>query len=156
MPTVVKGRQCYTINVDKIKNRPKFGKGRLEGLVLLIDFNDEMSSGNEKDLEREIGMDFINALSVRPGLLMDEKSKPDVEILIKTLEPTLMFGSGQYILSAVKQMETSEDFDKLTLAQKKCVDKETFDSCSLNTLDQEAQEYCGCVPFKLLSGSLKV
>ena len=70
----------------------------------------------------------------------------DVKIHINTIKPFTSHGGGQYIVTSVKQMTTTKDFDNFSEDVKKCQNKESTEECSNRKLMEATMNHCGCDP----------
>ena len=73
---------------------------------------------------------------------------PLVGVNIGTLAPFLAFGSGNYILTVVKQMSATEGFLSMS-KEKRESEKEKFEACQKRLFKERIQK-CGCTPQSLV------
>ena len=69
-----------------------------------------------------------------------------IKLHINTVKPYTGYGSGQYIISSVKQMSTTSDFLNFPEAVKKCQVKETIEECANRKILKAAGKKCKCLP----------
>ena len=101
---------------------PKVNEGRENGLKLIIDVNSERET------------------------LLTLSRKDSLKIHINTIKPFTAYGGGQYIVTSVKEMTTTADFDILSEEVKRCQNEETIEECSNRKLMTGAAKQCGCLP----------
>ena len=69
-----------------------------------------------------------------------------IKLNINTIKPYTGHGGGQYVVTSVKQMSSTPDFDNFPENVKKCQDKENIEECSNRKLLIGAANQCGCLP----------
>ena len=81
-----------------------------------------------------------------------------IKIHVNTLKPYTGYGPGRYIISSVKQMSTTDDFNSFPEDVKHCQNKETIEECSQRKIMEGAVKHCGCLPgfVNILQNALKV
>ena len=164
---IFQGQLCYSLNMGKLKT-PKINSGRKNSLKIIIDSNKERAS-IRKNLERQTTKKAVETLytttsseqrsfqtvySVNqeptlenlPSLEAGNATDNDIRIHINNVKPFTDYGGGQYIVTSVKQMTTTSDFDKFPENIKNCQNTETTEECSHKKLMVGAAEKCGCLP----------
>ena len=119
---IFEGHLCYTLRMDKFET-PKLNAGRKNGLKLIIDTNVDRESIRKK-----------------------ADSEVAIRLHINTVKPFTDSGGGQYIVTSVKQMSTTSDFDNFHENVKRCQNKETTEECARKKLIPAAAKQCGCLP----------
>ena len=79
-------------------------------------------------------------------------SANDIFIHVDTLEPYGLSGPGRYVMTDVKKIVTSVDFDGLPTSVKKCQNQEHGRTCSMKKLIDGALEECKCLPAEIFQG----
>ena len=64
-------------------------------------------------------------------------------------EPLTFYGEGSYALSAVKEIDGTEEFLRLDEGVKNCQSRETFQDCQAREYVRKGLARCGCVPFQI-------
>ena len=52
-------------------------------------------------------------------------------------------------MTAVKEIQATEEFLGLDIKTRKCQTKETFEDCTTRTYLDQLEQKCGCVPYNL-------
>ena len=65
--------------------------------------------------------------------------------------PIILYGTGSYAISDVKEVKVTEDFLGLQTNIRKCQNKERFEACTTNQFFNEALRLCKCVPYRLIN-----
>ena len=120
---IFEGQICYSFNLTQFQES-KVNKGRENALKLIVDVNSERDS------------------LLTPPRPIDDS----IKIHINTIKSFTAYGGGQYVITSVKQMSSSKDFNKFPDDMKKCQNKETIEECSNRKLIVEGVEQCGCLP----------
>ena len=84
--------------------------------------------------------------------LLTPEDNDSIKVHVNTIKPFIAYGGGQYIITSVKQMSTSSDFDNLPQDVKKCQKTEQIEECSNKEFRQlvvQAAQQCGCLPVVL-------
>ena len=89
---------------------------------------------------------IIDVNSDREFLLTSTSIEDLLKIHINTINPFTGYGKGHYIITHVKQMSTTKDFDNFPEDVKKCQNKETVEECSHRKLMENTAKKCGCLP----------
>ena len=116
---IFEGQICYSFNLTQFQES-KVNKGRENALKLIVDVNSERES-----------------LLIPPRPIDDP-----IKIHINTIKSFTAYGGGQYVITSVKQMSSSKDFDNFPDDMKKCQNKETIEECSNRKLIVEGVEQC--------------
>ena len=136
LPTILEGQLCYKVAVNETS-----GQGKKNELMLLLDYNDDLSIQT-----------FPNKAVGARGSMKNLNFGKSVEIMqvvgakvhINTLAPYTGFGGGIYKMTGVKKMSATKDFLKLPLKNRKC-EAESYDDCRTRGLLEE----CACVPWEV-------
>ena len=140
-PTSLDGQLCYKLQVNKTTK----GSDNREGLLLILDMNEDMSfpfgSSNNS-----IGNTDHNKFSSN---LMTGDNENSAKIHIKTLSGFKSFGPGSYRMTSVKKLKGTKDFLGMSQVDRKC-SLEDFEDCRRKALFEK----CKCVPWEL--GSVQV
>ena len=136
IPTPLDGQLCYKLQVNKTTK----GSDNREGLLLILDMNEDMSfpfgSSNNS-----IGNTDHNKFSSN---LMTGDNENSAKIHIKTLSGFKSFGPGSYRMTSVKKLKGTKDFLGMSQVDRKC-SLEDFEDCRRKALF----EACKCVPWEL-------
>ena len=65
------------------------------------------------------------------------------------LAPLILSDEGNYALSAVKEIEVTDDFLGLKLSKRKCQNDEKYEDCTTRKYLQKIQSHCQCIPYQL-------
>ena len=98
LPTILEGQLCYKLTVNDTS-----GQGKRNELMLLLDYNDDLSLHvipNQEQRER-LSREKMNFDRAKKRI-----EREDAKIQINTLSPYFDFGGGSYQLSDVKRMTT--------------------------------------------------
>ena len=135
-PTSLDGQLCYKLQVNKTTK----GSDNREGLLLILDMNEDMSfpfgSSNNS-----IGNTDHNKFSSN---LMTGDNENSAKIHIKTLSGFKSFGPGSYRMTSVKKLKGTKDFLSMSKVDIKC-SLEDFEDCRRKALFEK----CKCVPWEL-------
>ena len=117
------------------------GQGKKNELLLLLDYQDELSlqvSSKQEEEQKDKRMENMDTV----GSLNTEAAK----VHIDTLSPFIGFGGGIYQMTVVKRMTAKEDFLDMPLKERNCV-VEPYENCRTRKLLEE----CKCVPAEILA-----
>ena len=136
VPTILEGQLCYKLTLNK-----KSKRGKKNGLMLLLDYNEERSmrihSNTTADVRSSNGeLNFDTTVRSIQG--------SSAKVQINTLSPYINFGGGIFIMSDVKRMTAKEDFLKMVLKDRNCK-IELYEDCKTRKL----LEKCNCVPWEV-------
>ena len=137
VPTSLDGQLCYKIQV----NRTTKGSENREGLVLILDMNEDMSLPVDSPNNTMNKEDDPSYFSMN---LMANTNQKSAKIHIKTLSSFKAFGSGSYKMTSVKKLKGTSDFLAMPDEYKKC-NLEEYEECRRRSLF----ENCQCVPWEL-------
>ena len=137
-PDILEGQLCYTL-----KLKESGGKGKKNGLILLLDLNKGRSIHITRDLSFQKQVVVGNKMEMN---LDTESSWGDVsaKIQINTMSPHVTYGQGSFKMTSVKRMTATEGFFSLNSNVRNC-EVETFDECRTRNL----LSTCKCVPWDL-------
>ena len=135
-PTSFEGQLCYKLGV----NRTSKGSENREGLLLILDMNEDLFVPIESPNNKERKNDPIN-FSMN---LMSSPSQKSAKIHIKTLSSFTAFGSGSYKMTSVKKLKGEKDFLAMSAEDTRC-SLEDFEECRRRSLFEK----CQCVPWEL-------
>ena len=132
IPTVLEGQLCYEIKLNDTS-----GQGKGFELMLLLDYNEDMSlhtspKENSSGQFSKEKLNFNRAIESIQGV--------SAKIHINTLSPYIGFGGGSYMMTAVKRMTAKKDFLKMALGDRNC-EVGLYEDCRTRKLLEE----CSCV-----------
>ena len=136
LPTVLEGQLCYELKLNDTS-----GQGKENELMLLLDYNDDLSlhtteKGNRSEKFSKEKLNFNRAIESIQG--------KSAKIQINTLSPYVGFGGGIYMMTVVKRMTAKKDFLKMPLKERNC-EVELYEDCRGRKLFEE----CKCVPWEV-------
>ena len=142
-PTILEGQLCYVLKVNKTS-----GKGKRNELMLLLDYQEDLSMHHSIDTE-----DDIDSKSTTTFHLDAKESvqKKEARIQINTLASDKGYGEGTYKMSVVKKMTAKIDFLEMSMKYRKC-QVDPFEECRTKGLLEE----CKCVPLEILDIQVKL
>ena len=147
-PILLGGELCYELDVKSaVGNQIKSASGRSAGLMLLLDYNSErfvepkkLKLSKENDnVEKEITMDLD---------IVPEANEVAAKIYIHTLARNVGFGSGSYVLKALKKMVGTKNFLEMSFEDKQC-SVELYEKCKEEEFIKQGSAVCGCHPAAL-------
>ena len=141
VPDILEGQLCYTLNLNQTG-----GKGKRNGLMLLLDLNQQRSF--ETTLKKDQSIEDISQMSLDTELSRRDKS---AKIQINAMSPTTEYGHGTYKMTSVKRMRATSDFLGMDHGIRNC-ELETYEECRTRHL----MENCNCVPWELKQQRIKV
>ena len=141
VPDILEGQLCYTLNLNQTG-----GKGKRNGLMLLLDLNQQRSF--ETTLKKDQTIEDISQMSLDTELSRRDKS---AKIQINAMSPTTEYGHGTYKMTSVKRMRATSDFLGMDQGTRNC-ELETYEECRTRHL----MEICNCVPWELKQQRIKV
>ena len=136
VPTILEGQRCY-----KLELKESSGKGKRNELMLLLDYNDDLSL---RTVPKGDGSGDVAKENINFDTDVESLQRVSVKIHINTLSPYTGFGGGVYKMSVVKRMTAKEDFLKMELKDRKC-EVELYEDCRTRKLFEK----CKCVPWEL-------
>ena len=152
---VLDGQLCYNIDISSIipPSYQKTKDGKVGGLMLVLDYNRERSI-HPRHLDRKVNKTtgkFHISLEDTP----DEDDR-EARVFIHTLKKFDGYGGGSYAMKSLKKITPTEDFLKLPLAVKECVNEDK-QYCRMKKYLEEGRQKCGCIPWEFLdAGFVKV
>ena len=141
VPDILEGQLCYTF-----KLKESGGKGKRNGLMLLIDLNTHLNFETTPKIERTI--EDKSKLSLDTELTRRDSS---AKIQINAMSPFTAYGPGTYMMSSVKRMKATKEFLGMDEDVRYCKE-ETYEECRTRNLI----ENCQCVPWELHQQHIKV
>ena len=140
-PVALEGQLCYSLKVGR-----KSDEGKSNGLMLLLDLNEDRSIQLELNQHKEGG---LNRESMNLDTKMSHKGK-DPKIHIKTLSSYRGFGEGSYKMTMLKALKGTNDFLAMSEEERNCA-VEDFEECR----NKKLTELCQCVPWELSAIQVK-
>ena len=136
LPTILEGQLCHKVTLNTTS-----GQGKRNELMLLLDYNEDLSLHTSESKERKavFSKDTLN-LDTAVESIQEVSSK----VHINTLSPYVGFGGGIYMMTAIKRMTAKKDFLKMSLKDRNC-EVELYEDCRTRKLLQQ----CNCVPWEV-------
>ena len=134
VPDILEGQLCYTLKLNWTG-----GKGKRNGLMLLLDLNHQRSF--ETTLQKDQTIEDISQMSLDTELSRRDTS---AKIQINAMSPTKEYGHGTYKMTSVKRMRATRDFLGMDQGARNC-ELETYEECRTRHL----MDKCRCVPWEL-------
>ena len=141
IPTSLDGQLCYKLQVNKTTK----GSDNREGLILILDMNEDMLFPLGSPRNTKENNDPIN-FSLN---MMSTADKSSAKIYIKIMSGFKSFGPGSYRMTSMKRLKGTNDFLSMSQVDRKC-SLTDFEDCRRKALFQK----CNCVPWEL--GSIQV
>ena len=135
-PKILEGQLCYEINVNQTS-----GKGKRNELMILLDYQEDLSIHQYVEEEGEIDLRIGTTLNLETNL---DVQKKEAKIQIRELSSTKEFGGGIYKISDIKQMTATSAFLNMPMGEKQCT-VHSFEDCKTKELLRK----CNCVPLEL-------
>ena len=135
-PTALDGQLCYKLQV----NRTTKGSENREGLVLILDMNEDMFVAIESPNSIKSKMD-PDKFSMN---IIENQHRKSAKIHIKTLSSFTAFGSGSYQMTSAKKLKGTDDFLAMSNGDKNC-NLGDYEECRRKSLFEK----CQCVPWEL-------
>ena len=136
-PVALEGQLCYSLRVGR-----KSDEGKSNGLMLLLDLNEDRSIQLETNQHKGGGLSTMN---MNLDTKMSHRGK-DLKIHIKTLSSYRGFGEGSYKMTMLKALKGTNDFLAMSAEERNCA-VEDFEECR----NKKLRELCQCVPWELSS-----
>ena len=141
LPTLLEDQLCYKL---KLKEESSYGKR--DSLVLLLDYNEQLSlhawEEDSSAISSKTHIDFGQ---------IDGSEYRSAKFHLNTLSAFNGFGEGVFTMTNVKRMTAKEDFLKMPLKERNCA-IELYEDCRRRKLLEE----CNCVPWDLLEFKVKI
>ena len=141
VPDILEGQLCYTM-----KHKESGGKGKINGLMLLVDLNTQRFF-KTSSRKRQTIVDK-NKISLDTELSRRDTS---TKIQINSMSPFTAYGRGTYKMTSVKKMKATSDFLGMNPEVRYC-EEETYEECRTRQMLAE----CKCVPWELQQLHIKV
>ena len=138
-PKLLKGQLCYNFDLEDIKG---IRQGRSGGLKFLMDYNEDRMV---RKIERTDSQIFVEGLSQLGGKSLGKNH--GAKIYFDLLEPFERVGSGDYVITTVKEIVGTNQYLKWADGSS-CQNRETISECESHSFIKNAKE-CGCRPFAL-------
>ena len=78
------------------------------------------------------------------------------QYLVIVLEPTRLYGEGQYNLNVVKEMKVTDSFLTLEPSRRNCQDTIDYEECTTKTYHNAFMEQCRCLPFNIETNKVTI
>ena len=134
VPDILGGQLCYTLKINETG-----GKGKQNGLMLLLDLNENRNFLTSLEQDASISgksrMNLDTENSVR---------KKAAKVQINAILPNTKYGAGSYQMTSVKKMDATEEFFGLSSEIRNC-EIESYNECRTRHLVAK----CGCIPWEL-------
>ena len=137
LPTILEGQLCY-----KSTLKEQSGKGKRNSLMLLLDYNQELSL-NASSLDENSKMRPSRKL-INYDNEIESQQAIYAKVHIDSLTPFEGFGEGLFSITDVKRMIATDDFLNMPLKDRKC-NVELYEDCKTRRLLEE----CNCVPWPI-------
>ena len=134
VPTILEGQRCYKLELKELSD-----KGKRNELMLLLDYNDDLSLRTSPKRE---GSGDVAKENINFDTDVESLQRVSAKIHINTLSPYTGFGGGIYSMTGVKRMTASSDFLRMPWKDRNC-EVESYDDCRTRKL----LEQCNCVPW---------
>ena len=144
LPTILEGQLCY-----KSTLKEHSGKGKRNSLMLLLDYNQELSL-NASSLGENSKMRPSRKL-INYDNEIESQQAINAKVHINSLTPFEGFGEGLFTITDVKRMTAKDDFLKMPLKDRKC-NVELYEDCRTRRLLEE----CNCVPWEIPEFQVKI
>ena len=72
-----------------------------------------------------------------------------IPVFCAWIAPLKLYGSGSYALSAVKEIVTTESFEKLSQDKRNCQYRQTYEDCTTAFFSKSIQHECNCTLYSL-------
>ena len=141
VPDILEGQLCYTMKLNRTG-----GKGKRNGLMLLVDLNKQRSF--ETSLGKGQSVEDKNQMSLDTELSRRDTS---AKIQINAMSPITEYGHGTYKMTSVKRMTATKDFLGMEQDIRNC-ELEKYEECRTRHL----MDKCRCVPWELKQQHIKV
>ena len=73
----------------------------------------------------------------------------EATVHIELLAPKTFYGSGNYGLTNVKQIDVTKNFLNLPQDTQQCQNLQSFEDCLTNYFQKTINRMCGCTPYQL-------
>ena len=141
-PTVHRGQLCYTIDVNSELPNSKIEKGKIDGLTLVLDYNEERSvSPIEQRQKNKTDKRYLQLKTIPDG------GDNEAKIVIHTLNTYENYGGGIYSMNALKQISPTENFLKLPKDVTGCKNHDEL-LCKMTEYLKQKRQSCNCVPWE--------
>ena len=130
-PTILEGQLCYKLQVNTTS-----GKGKQNELVLLLDYQEDLSLQHSFENEDDSDPLITNDLNFDA---MKSEQKKDARIQIATLSSYKIFGEGNYKMFAVKKMTAKTGFLEMPMKDRNR-QVEPYEECRTRALLAECKE----------------
>ena len=135
-PTTLDGQQCYELELGVTAE----GSGKENGLMLVLDVNEERSKHFELIKDKKIRWD-------RMDLSMAKERKGSPKIYLDTLSPFAGQGPGTYKMTSLKQISCTQAFLSLPRSSRAC-SVHNYEECKVSEFYSRGRD-CHCVPMAL-------
>ena len=140
IPTILDGQLCYEIDMKRFN--VSNGIGKRAGLTIIVDKNYERSL-NAKET-KALGGGTVELVE-KTHIPSVEKDIYSVRIHIDTLEPYSAYGAYSYLMTSVKEIQTSEKFSQLSDKERNCGLEKSMQDC-MNFHYYDRPSACNCTP----------
>ena len=135
-PTTLDGQQCYQFNMSV----PSTGTGKENGLMFVIDVNEERSKQTDHVDHKPDQWDTLD--------LSEAKGKQNGPMIyINTLSPFSDYGGGSYKMTSLKKITCTDAFHTLPEEDTAC-NRNLYEECLVGQFYTKG-EACKCIPLAL-------
>ena len=132
-PTILEGQLCYKLQLNTTSE-----KGKRNELILLLDYQEDLSLHYSISNEEDIDLNNLNFDAV------ESVQKKEAKVQINTLSSDKDFGEGTYKMSVVKKMTAKKACLEMPMKDRNC-QVELFEVCKTKALLSE----CLCTPLEI-------
>ena len=134
VPDILEGQLCYTLKINETG-----GKGKQNGLMLLLDLNENRNFLTSLEQDRSNGKKSRMNLDTENSM-----RKKAAKVQINAILPNTKYGAGSYQMTSVKKMVATEKFYGMSSEIRNC-EMESYYECRTRHLVAK----CGCIPWEL-------
>ena len=136
LPTVLEAQLCYKLTLNKTS-----GPGKKNELMLLLDYNEDLSLQMYADHSEEVES---SKKTLNFDTAVEKIHSISAKIQIETLSHYTSYGGGIFTMTDVKRMTAKDDFLKMPLNERNC-EIELYEDCRTRKLMDE----CSCAPWEI-------
>ena len=136
-PKLLNGQLCYNVDMGDIKS---ISQGPAGGFKFLMDYNKDRMIRKIERMDSQISLEGLSELGGKV-----QGKEHEAKIYFDLLEPSVMFGPGDFVMTSVKEFIGTDQYLKWADGSS-CQNKETISQCQSNSFLQNTK-VCGCRPF---------
>ena len=143
-----KDQLCYQVDLEKFRKKKNFKEQLVNGLVLILDYNEDRNMYNSPSSTLNQGYISIDTISTNFRKMLNSLN------VIVTLQPfsddlILPVENREFEIKMFKEIQVTDSFLGINEDVRGCQEKEIYDDCIRHSHVDKIRNSCSCVPLSL-------